>query len=59
MQNLRAMGAISNRTLLEAYDIDPEEEEGRMREEMEAMQPQQEPQIDPNAELEPGMTLEI
>jgi hypothetical protein len=59
MQNLRAMGAISNRTLLEAYDIDPEEEEGRMREEMEAMQPQQEPQIDPNAELEPGTTLEI
>lgn len=59
MQNLRAMGAISNRTLLEAYDIDPEEEEGRMREEMEAMQPQQEPQIDPEAELEPGMTLEI
>lgn len=60
MQNLRAMGAISNRTLLEAYDIDPEEEESRMREEMEAMQPQMnEPQIDPNAELEPGMQIEI
>jgi hypothetical protein len=60
MQNLRAMGAISNRTLLEAYDIDPEEEEGRMREEMEAMQPDMgEGQIDPNAELEPGTTLEI
>lgn len=59
MQNLRSMGAISNRTLLEAYDIDPEEEEGRMREEMEAMQPQQDPQIDPEAELEPGTTLEI
>lgn len=59
MQNLRAMGAISNRTLLEAYDIDPEEEEGRMREEMEAMQPDMGSQIDPEAELEPGMTLEI
>jgi len=59
MQNLRSMGAISNRTLLEAYDIDPEEEEGRMKEEMEAMQPQQGPQIDPEAELEPGTTLEI
>jgi len=59
MQNLREMGAISNRTLLEAYDIDPEEEEGRMREEMEAMQPEQGPQIDPEAELEPGTTLEI
>jgi hypothetical protein len=59
MQNLRAMGAISNRTLLEAYDIDPEEEEGRMREEIEAMQPDMGSQIDPEAELEPGMTLEI
>jgi hypothetical protein len=59
MQNLRSMGAISNRTLLEAYDIDPEEEEGRMKEEMEAMQPQRDPQIDPEAELEPGTTLEI
>ena len=59
MQNLRSMGAISNRTLLEAYDIDPEEEEGRMKEEVEAMQPQRDPQIDPEAELEPGTTLEI
>ncbi len=60
MQNLRAMGAISNSTLLEAFDIDPEEEMARMKEEMEDMQPDMEAQqIDPDAELEPGTTLEI
>jgi len=60
MQNLRAMGAVSNRTLLEAFDIDPEEEETRMKEEMAAMQP--EPPLegmDPNAPLPEGMQLEI
>ena len=58
MQNLRAMGAISNRTLLEAYDIDPEEEELRQQKEMAAMQPQSQ-EMDPNAPLPEGMEIEI
>jgi len=57
MQNLRAMGAISNRTLLEAYDIDPEEEELRIQEEIAAMQPQNQ-EMDPNAPLPEGMQME-
>lgn len=38
MQMLRGMGAVSNRTLLEAFDIDPEEEGQRIQDEMMAMQ---------------------
>ena len=58
MQQLKAMGVISNQTLLEAYDIDPEEEELRIQEEIAAMQPQNQ-EMDPNAPLPEGMQMEI
>jgi len=57
MQNLRAMGAISNATLLEAFDIDPEEEREKIAKES---APQQDTGgIDPEAPLQEGLEIEI
>ena len=58
MQMLRSMGAISNQTLLEAFDLDPEEEMRRLMEEMGGMQGG-EGDIDPEAPLEPGTEIMI
>ena len=56
MTNLKKMGAISNQTLLEAYDIDPEEEKQRMIDEA---QPMEAEGINPNMELTPGTKINI